>query len=222
MDQFSDALQSMIKNILLNGYIYEGGKLYDFRHSIIIISTLVGSEHIIRLVQSMPEEHKQIDLMQLVLNEHITTTVNPYNQRGFQEQMIENILPELTEKFSNDIMSSVNLIPFFPLTFIALEKIIQHKMQLLKKRLETLYNIELQYASEIIQFLAHETLWSKRVFIKSLDKILEYYLYSCVSYTILRHMDHKSSSHGRILLQLNENGQSLKCDFVAVNEAVFI
>ena len=82
MDQFSDALQSMIKNILLNGYIYEGGKLYDFRHSIIIISTLVGSEHIIRLVQSMPEEHKQIDLMQLVLNEHITTTVNPYNQRG--------------------------------------------------------------------------------------------------------------------------------------------
>jgi ATP-dependent Clp protease ATP-binding subunit ClpA len=218
---FPEAVQSIVKNILAYGYISEEMKKYDFRHSIIIISTTVGSEHIIRLVQSIPEKNRQIDLMQLVLNEHIHATGHPINQQGLQEKMIEHIFPELTDKFSKDILSHTNLIPFLPLSFIALEKIIQNKLSTLKKRLEVTFNLDLHYAPEIIKFLAQEALW-QHTYMKSLDKVLEHYLYSCVSHEILRHMGIQNNKSKRLLLQLNEQGQSLKCEFVIANEMSFV
>jgi len=221
MEQFSEDLQSIVKNILSYGHISEDMRKYDFRHSIIVISTTVGSEHIIRLVQSIPEQNRQIDLMQLVLNEHIPTTGHPLNQQGLQEKIVEHILPELTGKFSKDILSRINLIPFLPLSFAALEKMIQHTLAVLKKRLEVTFNLELHYAPEIIKFLAQEALW-QHSYMNALDKVLERYLYSAVSQALLKYMENKNNKWKRLLLQLNEQGQSLRYEFVMANEMTYM
>ncbi|MBV8803340.1 MAG: hypothetical protein JO131_10355, partial [Gammaproteobacteria bacterium] len=178
--------------------------------------------YIARLAQSVHEQTRQIDLMQLVLNEHIHSAGHLINQQELIEQIVEYVLPELTEKFSQDILSCINLIPFLPLNMAALEKIIQNKLYALKKPLHVMFNLELHYAPEIIKFLAQEALWQRSPHRESLDKILERHLYACVSHAALKHMDNKNNALQRLLLQLNEQGQALKCEFVTIKETTYI
>jgi ATP-dependent Clp protease ATP-binding subunit ClpA len=214
VEQFSEEMHAIVKSILAYGYLHEGKKKYDFRHAIIAISTTVGSDRIIQLVQSAPEQHKQIDLMQLVLNEHVH---EPAHQHVLQDNISEQIIPELTMHFSNELLQYTNLIPFLPLNYMALEKVIRNILQLLKKRLNVMFGIELHYAPEVIKFLTHEALW-QRSHIKSLDKLLEYSLYSCISSAILMQVEDRANSLKRLVLQLNDNGQLLRCEFMTTAE----
>ena len=122
--------------------------------------------------------------------------------------------------FSNEILQHIHLVPFLSLTDASLEKILRKKLQSLKKQLELSLGVELHYAPEIIKFLAREVLWQQS-YNKSLDKVLEHYLYSCVSHGILA--QDKSSQRKRLLLQLNDQGQLLRCEWAVANEEeVFI
>jgi ATP-dependent Clp protease ATP-binding subunit ClpC len=218
IDRFTDEMLYSLNFILTHGYIVdEQGKKYDFHHAIIIISTTVGAEHIIRLTQTSSDKHKQIDLMQLVLNEHVQDPSLYSPQSLSPLEMTECILPELMTHFSKELLEKVNLIPFAPLDYTALEKIVRNKLKSLTKRLESSFGIELHYAPEIIKFLAHDVLW-QRTPLTSFDKLLEQTLYSCVSHEILAHMEDKHKPK-QLLLQLNDNGQLLRCEFITSNEA---
>lgn len=221
VEKFSEEMRNVIKNILAEGIIYdEEGKKYDFRHTIIIISTTVKTEHIVRFMQAVPEQGKQIDLMQLMLDEDIQDPFY-FSHQNLQDKIVEQLFPELSAHFSKDILELLHIIPCLPLDLMAIEKIIHNKLLTFKKRLETLFGIDLQYAAEIIKFLSHEALL-QHTNIKSLEKILETYLYTCVSKEIMRSMNKKHHTQTRLLLQLHENGQSLKCEFVATHEATFV
>lgn len=205
---------NLFKSIFTHGVAFdEKGNKCDFRNAIFIMTTTLGAERITALshAPAAQESNKAPDLMQLVLNEHLNDSHHAHPQFSHQE-LCEELTPILEQCFSTAALQHLHVIPFLPLDYAALEKIVRFKMKLLGKRLETNFQIELSYAPEVIKFLAHETLWRKP-HTKPIEKLLEQYLYSAVATEILAHAEDKNRPK-RMLLQLNGDGQLLRCEFI--------
>lgn len=205
----------LFKDIFAHGFAFdEAGNKYDFSHAIIVTTTTLGSEHITSLTQAPLEQetNKTLDLLELVLNE------NPQEDSVLQshstsQELHELLLPTLESYFSPALLQHLHIIPFAPLDYAALEKVVRFKVKALSKRLEMLYGIELNYAPEVIKFLAHETFWRKPTN-KPIEKVLAKHLYSAVANEILAHAEDKNRTR-RLFLQLNDNGQILRCEFMS-------
>ncbi|HLB57190.1 MAG TPA: AAA family ATPase [Gammaproteobacteria bacterium] len=213
----ADAL-NIVKEILMQGYTIDTeGNQYDFRHAVIVMTTKAGAEQIDRLSKKNPSSEigKPADLMQLVLNTHTQDTLSSQQYLSPQE-MCDQWMPLISAQFSSELLSHVNLIPFVPLDYSAFEKIMRLKLKLLAKHLSIQFNVELDYAPEIIKFLAHEAVWHCANN-KSLSSLLDEHLYSCVSHAILTRRSDKNKFR-RVSLQLNDNGQLLRCEFIASSE----
>ena len=209
----------LFNEILIHGYTVDAdGTQYDFRNAIIVMTTTLGTEAICQLMQApaQQETSKSVDLMQLVLNKNLNDA-NSHNQHQISsEEICNEIIPALETYFPSTLLQCLNIIPFIPLEYSALEKIVLLKIKLLAKQLDVKFGIELNYASEVVKFIAHEVLLYKATS-QSLAQLLEQHLYSCVAQEILAHTENKNRSK-RLTLQLNNNGQLLRCEFMATNE----
>lgn len=214
--QASSATLALFKQIFIHGVVFENGQQYDFRHAIVIITTTLGSDRITAILESPSgqETNKTLDLMQLVLNENPTSN-SASNPNLSMQDICENLIPTLEGYFSANLLQHLTIIPFIPLDYSALEKIIRLKIKLLAKRLDSHFGIELIQPPEVIKFLAHEAFWRKAQ-TKSLDKLLEQHLYSPVANEILLYADDKNRPK-RLLLKLNEDGQLIRCEFMGTN-----
>jgi ATP-dependent Clp protease ATP-binding subunit ClpA len=204
---------SLFKEIFTRGCVIEQGQKYDFSHAIIIMTTRIGAESVSHLLHPAhsQEQSKTPDLLQLVLNENILDIPLHATPTLSTEELCEALAPALEEHFPLMLLQKAHVVPFVPLCFSALEKIIRLKIKELIKRLEHRLSIELNYAPEIIKFLAHEAYWRKAN--KSLEKLLQQMLYSCIAQELLEHNQDKQRPR-RLLLQLHENGHSLRCEFI--------
>lgn len=214
--QASSATLALFKQIFIHGVVFEKGQQYDFRHAIVVVTTTLGSDRITALLESPSgqETNKTLDLMQLVLNENPAANSAP-NPNLSMHDICEDLIPTLEGYFSANLLQHLTIIPFIPLDYSALEKIIRLKIKLLAKRLESHLGIELIQPPEVIKFLAHEAFWRKP-HTKSLDKLLEEYLYSPVANEILLYADDKNRPK-RLLLKLNEDGQLVRCEFMSAS-----
>ncbi len=218
-DQIPADTFELLKDIFMQGYVFdEQGNQYDFRHAIMIVTTRCASEYLTNLSasHSARETSKAVDLMQLVLNEHIQDHSAQENHSFSPQELSDELLPKLAEHFASTFLQKLHVVPFTPLDYAAFEKIIRLKIKTLAQRLHIHFGIELSFAPEIIKFLAHEIYWRKAN-TKSLDNLLDQHLYACVSHEILLHAENKNRSK-RLLIQLNDAGQLLRCEFVASNE----
>lgn len=220
IDQAPAATINLFKNIFTYGFAFDAsGHKYDFSHAILVITTTLGSDRIINLTQAPAtnETNKTLDLLQLVLNDRATEEPDLHRHLTTQE-LHDEILPTLEEYFSPSLLQHLHVIPFVPLDYPALEKVVRLKVKALTKRLELNFGIELNYAPEVVKFLAHECLWRKPI-TKPIDTVLEQHLYSTVANEILAHSEDKNRPR-RLLLQLNDNGQVLRCEFMSATGAV--
>lgn len=217
------AMISLFKTIFSHGFALDKqGKKYDFSHAIVIATTTLGSERMTALLQttSPQENNKTIDLMQLVLNVHQPEEAANQHSNLSSQEIYEELVPILENYFSAAFLQHLHIIPFVPLDYAAVEKVVRFKVKALTKRLEGLFGIELNYAPEVIKFLAQEVLKRKPAS-KPIEKILSQHLYSAVANELLAHADDKNRSR-RLFLQLNDNGQLLRCEFInAMNAAAY-
>lgn len=211
IDQCAPGLIENFKTILANGYVHNSeNKKVNFHHTIIIMTTTVGADCIIKLTHAAPEKNKTLDLLQLVLNESLRD-ITHHSLHGLSlPELRDEIMSTLAAHFSSDFLQYTHIIPFISLDYVSLEKIMHAKIKMLVKRLLTHFNIELTYTPEVIKFLAQEALW-QRSNIKSLDNWLEQQLYSCITHGILMQAEKKGQSN-QLLVQVNESGQSLYCE----------
>lgn len=210
----------LFEDVFTQGYATDqAGNKYDFRHAIIVIATTLGAERITSLIhpQSAEEAVHSVDLMQLVLNDAPNNATTHQQQHLSPHELCEEVLPLLENYFSANLLRHLNIIPFVPLDYAASEKIIRMKLKILGKQLDAHFGIELSYATEIIRFLVHQVLW-RRETTTPIDKLLEQHLYACVAHELVAFADDKNRPK-RLLLQLNETGQLLHCEFVAANDA---
>lgn len=215
IDETSVGTLNLFNDILSQGVAFDdAGNKYDFSHAIFIVTTTLGAERIAALTQApaTQENNKTLDLLQLVLNSHPQDQSNTITTNLTAQEFNEELLPTLANYFSSSLLQHLQVVPFLPLDYSAFEKIIRAKMKNFAKSLEVNFDIELNYAAEVIKFLAHEALWQKPN--KSLEKLLEQHIYSVVANEIIAHADDKNRPK-RLHLQLNDHGQILRCEFVS-------
>lgn len=226
LDQLDEKTYAMIQGIFDHGQVFDKqGNPVDFRHTLVIAATRAATDQINELNTSLsPHEHHsktpdlmQLDLMQLVLNKHLHDAPEQNTHWPLPDELCDMLLPDLIKHFPQKFLQKFNIIPFVSLDTLALENIIRLKIKRLARHLLGSFNIELSYPPEVIQFLAHEAVLRKGS-AKSLDKLLEHHLYSLVTHEILLHAEDKNRSK-RLLIQLNDSGHLLRCEFIAVNEA---
>lgn len=212
INQAPASTMSLFQEILTQGYTFdEQGHKYDFRHAIVVMTTSLGSDRIVNTNQPQPA-----DLMQLVLEECSHDSPLPHQQYLSQQEICEEIYPSLEPYFSEKTLAHLNIIPFAPLDYTALEKIIRLKVKALSRQLDLTFGIELIYAPEVLRFLVQEALWRGKS-TRPIDKVLEQHLHFCVTHEVLSHSEDKHRSN-RLSLQLNDSGQFLICEFVSQNE----
>lgn len=217
LHEMTPAVIDLFSDIFTHGYALDNnGNAYDFRHAIIIISTTLGAERISNIMQKHAESAspKIMDLMQLVLNEN----TNPLGtfQHLSQQEIREQILPELQPCFSSEILRHSHIIPFTPIDQNTLEKIIKLKLNHVAKSLEKEFGIELSYASEVVGFLATETM-KLNDNAQPIKKLFEQHVHSSIANEILAKIDERNRQK-RLALLLNDSGQLLRCEFINTHE----
>lgn len=202
-----------LQEILTTGYLHDSqGNPHDFRQSIIILNTTVGSSHLAEFAEThLPDEDIfTMDLMQLIMNDQ-KQDEKQTNPTFSSQEIIEKISPDITSAFSAALCQQTHLVPFLPLNKSAIEKIVRQKLKLLGKQLENRYGIDLGYAPEVIRFLTHDTL------IKGSAHQGLKPLYFSVEQAILNQTETPNRSN-QLFLQLNENGNLLKCEWQGQNK----
>jgi len=215
IEKISVPLLQVLTEIILHGYAFDtAGNKYNFRNTIIIMTTTVGQDCIPINNPIIQDDNKTIDLLQLVLEQHVPDQA-PQQLFSLQE-LPDGLLTSLTTLFSDDLLQHVTVVPFVPLDAFALEKIIFLKLKELEKRLNANFDLTFRYAPEVIKFLAHEII-AQRTQHRSLEKILEKQLYACITHEIITHHETKNKPN-HLLLQVNENGHVLRCEFFSTSE----
>ena len=207
----------LFHDILSQGYAIDShGNKYDFRHAIIIMTTRLASDEMSQLQKNQNDGNTTgMDLMHLVLNE--PTHSGSEQQYNYSPSEIrEKLFPKLTKYFPEEMLHLVNIIPFMPLDYSPMEKIIRIKLKALTLQLQKNFGIELTLAPEVIKFVTQETLWRKPIS-SSIDNALEHLLYSCIAHEIMLRADDKNRSK-RLLVQLNSTGETLRCEFILSHE----
>lgn len=216
-NELSAEIMDLFNDIFMHGYtIDKQGNLYDFRHTIIIITTTLGSENITQMMKRNTDSGPShiMDLMQLVLNEN--TNYTGTHQYLSPQEVREHILPALKTHFPAEVLRHIHVVPFVPIDAITIEKIIKAKLKLLAASLEEEFNIELSCAAEVVKFLTQEALKNQNN-AESIRKIFEQYVNSSIANEILARIDDKTRPK-RLALLLNHSGQLLRCEFIHTNE----
>ena len=216
IDQASPLMLNELQEILSTGLLHDTrGTLLNFRQSIILLSTTLGTQRLTTLAKtiSTEEDSEPVDLMQLIMNEQKHETYTTGNQYSPQE-IADEIMSDIQDYFPASLHEHLHIIPFLPLNKSAVEQIIRLKFKLLSKMLDSRYGVELGYAPEVIRYLASEVLIKQDIDnqVVDIDKALKQ-LYFVIEQAILSQADNKNRPH-QLFLQLNETGQLLRCDWL--------
>lgn len=219
-DTFTPAVLDELIEILSTGYLYDDqGNELNFRHAILLMYTTYGTNRLLELTNQLDQEDEEeqtrgADLLQLVMNEQKrgAAVVHDYSP----EEFVEAILPELSTLLPPALMQYAQIVPFVPLNKPAIEKIIGLKLKQLTKALESRYSIEFGYAAEVVRYLVDEIMRNQEVDKHhfDIDKAFKP-LYQLLEQTILSQADNKNRPN-QLFLQLNETGQALRCDWIAM------
>ena len=210
IDQASPAILDGLFEIFSTGFLHDNdGNIYNFRQSIIILSTTLGSQRVIELAKMQQQSDvNPLDWMQRM------TLDNPQPQTA--HDIIQEIIPEITACLPASLCQHLCIVPFLPLAPSTIEKIIRLKLKQLGKDMQDRYDIELGYAPEVIRFLAKEVQTKQSTSQQDADikKVLQP-LYFTVEQTVLSQAENENRTN-QLFLQLNETGQFLRCDFITL------
>lgn len=208
-----------IEDLVAYGMLFDhANEPLDFQQSMIVITSDIGAERILELTerQVTHESSYTPDLLELVLNPGVTTTSVMQAVPPASEELVQSLIPILSESLSKRVVKYAQIVPFLPYEFSDYEKIIQLRLRALVKRCEMDFEIELRYTTEVVKFLAHEALWQCARF-QSFEHWLDEHLYACVSRPLVTYWE-SAEKPVYLLLQLNDSGHVLRCEAVMDNE----
>lgn len=215
IEQASAVILDELQEIVSTGYLHDArGDIFNFRQMTILLTTTLGSSHLAEIEKSsmLHEEASTMDLLQLVTREQ---TRGAFSVHHYSPQEIaDEIATAISQTLPSSLCEHLQIVPFIPLSKISVEKIIQWKLNLFAKELDSRYGIELSYAPEVLRYLTSEkfkkdTSDHRTVDIEKALKQLNF----AIEQAILSQMDNKNRSN-QLFLQLNESGHVLRCDWL--------
>lgn len=124
-------VQELFYQVFDKGMIEDSeGRLIDFKNTIILLTSNVGSSVI----------------MQACLNSAV-------EEWPTAEQLIEHLKPSLYQQFKPAFLGRMRVVPYFPLHDELLLSIIKHKLGKITARLEQQYITKLSYSENLIELL---------------------------------------------------------------------
>ena len=127
MEKAHPGIQDVFYNLFDKGTIKDGeGQDIDFKNTLIIMTTNAA-----------------------------TNAISQYFGKDDvnEEQLLEDIKPELLEDFRPAFLGRSTIVPYFPLTQDVLQKIIEINLNRIKTRLNDKYKASVTFSSDTMQFL---------------------------------------------------------------------
>ncbi len=121
-------VMNLFYQVFDKGQLSDGeGRIIDFRNTLIILTSNLASEHVLQL-------HN--------INQEITA-----------KEVIDSIRPSLSHHFKPALLARMNIIPFAPISPVAMRSIMQSKLHALTLRLKQAHDLEVTFDEKLLDVL---------------------------------------------------------------------
>lgn len=183
LDEVEKAHQDVMElfyQVFDKGILEDGeGSLVDFKNTIILLTSNLGSEKIVRAYY----ENKIIPS---------------------SDELIELITPDLIKHFKSALLGRMVIVPYLPLSNNEIKKIIQLKIKQIQNRFLENHNAILTYQDNLLDFIANNTK-HLNTGARAIDNILTNTLLPELSNEILQRMA-EGRSFETVNIAINDNG----------------
>jgi type VI secretion system protein VasG len=163
------------------GVLEDGeGVPVDFRHTVIILTSNAGSEIIAEACRNNPAEKRDVDAI------------------------VEALRPELMRRFRPALLARLVIVPYYPLRKREVVRIVELKLQSVKRRVRENHAAELTYDPDLVQSLADRC--DPESGAREIDRILTQTLLPELSTRILERMAN-GVSFSKIHISVDDMGK---------------
>lgn len=194
-----------LSTLLTTGMLIDEQPIYC-PHLTLVFTTNLGTNRLQHLSKpaAEPVEMGEMNLLQLVMSQPNHSSFQPLDFSP--GELSGEMLPELKQHFSLELLNALTIIPFLPLDQSVQEKIIKLKLQHLQTDLTLQHGIELSIAPEALRFLMGQLKPTKKRAGASVGALLQQ-----VDQAIFSHLLALNNANRplQLHLHLNENGDRL-------------
>jgi type VI secretion system protein VasG len=144
-------VMNLFYQVFDRGFMRDGeGREIDFRNTVILMTSNLGSEAMLSRVEEQRLAVEQI-LEQAEENEDITESLP---QPLSLNDIVEEIKPSLLNHFAPALLGRMQIVPYLPLDLEALQGIVGLKLDAIGDRLQKAHGIEFRYNSQVAEQIA--------------------------------------------------------------------
>jgi type VI secretion system protein VasG len=225
---------AMFYQVFDRGFMRDGeGREIDFTNSVIILTSNLGSDHIMELWQShmtpevteeaaaveapakakkgakakAAEAEKEVETSNAAANEQPELSI---------DKVEAEIQPELLQFFPQALLARMQVIPYLPLDRDALKQIVSLKLDKVAQRLQETHKMQMRCQSAVIEHLA-DLCQRPELGARHVDALIDRQLLPNVARTLLGFMV-EDNVPDILSLVIDENKQ-IACDFLDLAES---
>jgi type VI secretion system protein VasG len=144
-------VMNLFYQVFDRGFMRDGeGREIDFRNTVILMTSNLGSEAMLERVEAQRVAVEQI-LEQMDEHEDLSENLP---QPLTLNNIVEAIKPSLLSHFAPALLGRMQVIPYLPLDLEALQGIVSLKLDAIGDRLEKAHGIEFRYLPEVTEQIA--------------------------------------------------------------------
>jgi type VI secretion system protein VasG len=162
------------------GFMRDGeGRDINFRNTVIIMTSNLGSETIFEVCNRQDEEKPDRD------------------------EIIEAIRPEITSHFQAALLARCRIIPFCPLDMEAMKAIVKLKLGKIINRLKNVHDIDFEYSPELVESIAGQCS-TIETGARNIDVIIDKTLLPTISMTLLSQLCNDEEPFKKVVVSYSE------------------
>jgi type VI secretion system protein VasG len=144
-------VMNLFYQVFDRGFMRDGeGREIDFRNTVILMTSNLGSEAVLERVESQRMEVEQV-LAQAEADEDISESLPQPLSLG---DIVESIKPSLLSQFAPALLGRMQIVPYLPLDLEALQGIVSLKLDAIGDRLQQAHGIEFRYLPQVVEQIA--------------------------------------------------------------------
>jgi len=212
IEQATPSVREELYRLLSNHQLEDQQHLvYSFHQACFIFTTTLGAEHLHGAANQPDDSPEQSagNLLQLIMSEK-----KAQESTNTTESLSKLIMNEICQKLPMKLCQKFFIVPFLPAGKAAIEKIIRLKLKEIGDHLREHHAVILGYAPEVIRYLTQRAAQQQITAYDDSSVALE--VDHCIEHA-LRSPRNQTHSN-QLFLQLNDTGQVLRCDWLAVTK----
>jgi len=200
-------VMNLFYQVFDKGFMRDGeGREINFRNTLIIMTSNLGSDTIIQLCRSPQQQNAE---QQVETAETQTEEISEESQESVQPsigELIEEIRPELTRHFKPALLARAKIIPFKPLDTEVMRGVVAIKLDKIAKRLLQHHKLQFSCAPQLIDSIAAQCT-AVEAGARNADAVIDSALLPAISRQILLHLADQQTQYTRVHIGQSEDGE---------------